>query len=124
MVEVYDVLAALFWIAVIGGIIAYLVYFSRLPKEEREYRLQEARRRKEQKVSQKAGKGISKRDIIRYNKKNGIPMCPRCHSESITYLEKPGLTGVVMVDKNVGMTIPMGNNGYCKCLSCGKKWRI
>jgi len=34
MYDIYDVLAAIFWIVAIGGFIAYLIYFFRLPKEE------------------------------------------------------------------------------------------
>lgn len=124
MYDIYDVLAAIFWIVAIGGFIAYLIYFFRLPKEEQNYRIHEARKRKEQRDATKVAKGMTRRDIIKENRKNGIPMCPKCHSTSIIYMEKPGMTGVMMVDDNFGIAVPMGKSGYCKCLNCGKRWRI
>ena len=70
----------------------------------------------------------NKRDsYINQNKNLGIPMCPKCKSTSVTYIQKKGLSGGIIAPVGkVGLMVGASTNpkhGYCKCLNCGKTWK-
>lgn len=70
------------------------------------------------------------KEKIKENKANAIACCPKCSSTSITYQAKKLSVGRAIVGNAVfgGAGAVMGGlsskKGYCKCLNCGKVWKI
>jgi Zn finger protein HypA/HybF involved in hydrogenase expression len=69
-------------------------------------------------------------------KKEHIPFCPKCHSTSVTYVNKKLSIGRAVVGGTLGIINPLAgvagatlgglssNKGKIKCLNCGHTWKI
>ncbi len=67
-------------------------------------------------------------------KKNKIPFCPKCKSQSLQYLERRkmlsasrAIAGAVVLGAPgavVGAVTSSKRKGRMKCLNCGKEWKL
>lgn len=69
-------------------------------------------------------------------KKDHIPFCPKCHSTSLTYVNKKLSIGRAVVGSTLGVINPLAGvagatlgglssqKGKIKCLNCGHTWKI
>jgi len=69
-------------------------------------------------------------------RKDHIPFCPKCHSTSITYVNKKLSIGRAVVGGTLGVINPLAGvagatlgglsskKGKVKCLNCGHEWKL
>lgn len=55
-------------------------------------------------------------------KKNKIPFCPKCKSQSLQYLERRKMLSASRAV--VGAVTSSKRKGRMKCLNCGKEWKL
>lgn len=82
------------------------------------------------KSTQKMEKPLSKKQLIKQNKKNGIACCPKCGSTSIQAGNKKLSVGRAVVGTMImpGVGTVLGGlsskKTICTCLVCGHKWKV
>lgn len=74
------------------------------------------------------------KEKIKEMKKNKIPFCPKCKSQSLQYLESRkmlstsrAVVGAVALGAPgavVGAVTSSKRKGRMKCLNCGKEWKL
>ena len=74
------------------------------------------------------------KEKIKEMKKNKIPFCPKCKSQSLQYLERRkmlsasrAVVGAVALGSPcavVGAVTSSKRKGRMKCLNCGKEWKL
>ena len=74
------------------------------------------------------------KEKIKEMKKNKIPFCPKCKSQSVQYVERRKLlsasravVGAVAFSAPgavVGAVTSSKRKGRMKCLNCGKEWKL
>lgn len=74
------------------------------------------------------------KEKIKEMKKNKIPFCPKCKSQSLQYLERRkmlsasrAVVGAVALGAPgavVGAVTSSKRKGRMKCLNCGKEWKL
>lgn len=76
------------------------------------------------------------KERIEQLKKEHVPFCPKCHSTSITYVEKKLSIGRAVVGSTLGVINPLAGvagatlgglsskKGKVKCLNCGHAWKL
>jgi hypothetical protein len=74
------------------------------------------------------------KEKIKGMKKNKIPFCPKCKSQSLQYLERRkmlsasrAVVGAVALGAPgavVGAVTSSKRKGRMKCLNCGKEWKL
>lgn len=127
-----DTLSALIGCAIVIGLIYAIAKgimdCKNMTPSERQALLERQRERSGQRRDVKYAVKEERKAYISQNKNLGIPMCPKCKSTSITYLQKKGLSGGIIAPVGkVGLMVGASTNpkhGYCKCLNCGKTWKI
>lgn len=76
---------------------------------------------------------IEEKKEIKSLKKQGVPMCPKCNSQSIQYVERRkvlsvgrAVTGGVLfggIGAGLGAVTSNKRKGFIKCLNCGNTWK-
>lgn len=66
------------------------------------------------------------KEKIKEMKKNKIPFCPKCKSQSLQYLERRKMLSAsrAVVGAVVGAVTSSKRKGRMKCLNCGKEWKL
>lgn len=74
------------------------------------------------------------KEKIKEMKKNKIPFCPKCKSQSLQYLERRkmlsasravvGAVAFSVPGAVVGAVTSSKRKGRMKCLNCGKEWKL
>lgn len=74
------------------------------------------------------------KEKIKEMKKNKIPFCPKCKSQSVQYVERRkllsasravvGAVAFSVPGAVVGAVTSSKRKGRMKCLNCGKEWKL